>query len=521
MSKVKSDTLFQLIKAMTKSEKRFFKLHASRLKTKDVKKFVRLFDAIDQQKKHDEERILKLNPELSAQQLSNLKAHLYTQLLKCLKMCNTGKLKEIQLMELLDYARILYSKCLYKEAAKMLEKAKKMATENDRSLTLLKILELEKLIIAKTLSANNDIRVNSIIKEVEHVAESIKNINIFSNLSLKLNSYYLQSGFIKNKTDQEKVRRYFQNSLPLFKEQLLSFHEKMHLYSSYVGYYFFIQDLKKGNEYAEKWVELFEKNPIMIENELEVYIKALNSLLVVQNKLYNYSGFVETQKKLIALKRNKQLTLTENINLNLFKAIYVHEMNRHFMLGEFKSGTRIVAKLESELNKFIPKLDKHSVLLFYYKIACLFIGSGNYKTGIKWLNKIINEKEMDVREDIHSFTRILLLVCHFELQNNDLVESSIRSTYRYFTKKGALSKYQLHILEFLKHLLSDSTERGLKKQFVLLKEQMQGLESNKFEKRAFLYFDIISWLESNIEKRSVQEIIKEKAYKKINRRTND
>ncbi len=44
---------------------------------------------------------------------------------------------------------------------------------------------------------------------------------------------------------------------------------------------------------------------------------------------------------------------------------------------------------------------------------------------------------------------------------------------------------------------------------------MLQLEKNKFEKRAFLYFDIISWLESKIEKRTVQDIIKTKALKKI------
>jgi len=199
----------------------------------------------------------------------------------------------------------------------------------------------------------------------------------------------------------------------------------------------------------------------------------------------------------------------------LFKAIYVHEINRHFMLGEFKSGTRIVAALESELDKFVPKLDKHSVLLLYYKIACLYVGSGNYRTAIKWLNKIYNEKEIDLRADIYSFTRILLLVCHFELGNDYLVESNIRSTYRYFRKKGELSQYQKYILKFLRDLFSDFSDRNLKKQFVELKKQMVRLESNKYERRAFLYFDIISWLESKIENKSVQEIIKEKARKKI------
>ncbi|MFO0320950.1 MAG: hypothetical protein ACK504_00810 [Bacteroidota bacterium] len=515
MSKLKSDQLFNLIKTLSKGEKRFFKLYVSRLSDSSNKKFIILYDAIEKQKVYDEDKIIAKEKELNPKQFSNLKAHLYYQILKSVKLCNSAKLENLKLTELIDYIRILYNKCLYKECVKMIDKAKAMATENDRSVMLLEILELEKLVIPKTIESGNEHRVNNLIFKTNQVAESVKNINIFSNLSLKLNFYYNQNGFIKNKIDLKNVSQFFEKSLPAYHENQLSFQEKLYLYQSYVGYYFYVQDFFKGYDYAKKCLSLFEKQTEMKKHKLEMYIKSLNSLLVAQNKLYKYKEFSETQKKLVAIKRDKSLILTENINLNLFKAIYVHEINRHFMLGEFKSGTRIVGALENELNKFIPKLDKHSVLLLYYKIACLYLGCENYKIAIKWLNKIYNEKNIDLREDIFSFARILLLVCHFELGNADLVDSNIRSTYRYFLKKGQLTQYQLYILNFLKNLFVNSSALNLKKQFAFLKKQMLSLETNKFEKRAFLYFDIISWLESKIENRTVQEIVKEKALKKI------
>ncbi len=515
MSKVKSEQVFNLIKSLSKGEKRFFTLYAARLSNSQDKKFMILYNAIVNQNSYNEALILKQNKELNQKQFSNLKAHLYLQILKSIKLCNSSNLENIKITECLDFARILYNKCLYKECIKMIDKAKMMAIENDRSVLLLEILELEKLVIPKTIESGNEQRVNKVIDTTNHVAESVKNINIFSNLSLKLDSYYIQKGFIKSEENLEKVTQFFKASLPLYDESKLSFQEKMYLYNSYVGYYFFIQDFTKGHEYAVKWVDLFEQQPEMKRHKLEMYIKALNRLLTVQNKLYKYREFSDTQKQLISIKRDKTLNLTENINLNLFKAIYIHEMNRHFMLGEFQSGTRIVDALELEMSKFFPKLDKHSVLLMYYKIACLFLGSGNYKKAVHWLNKIHNEKEIELREDIHAFTRILLLVSHFELGNDQLVDSNIRSSYRYFSKKGLLSQYQLSILNFLKNLFLTNSERDLKKQFYALKIEMQVLEQNKFEKRAFLYFDIISWLESKIENKTIQEVIKEKAKIKI------
>jgi len=46
---------------------------------------------------------------------------------------------------------------------------------------------------------------------------------------------------------------------------------------------------------------------------------------------------------------------------------------------------------------------------------------------------------------------------------------------------------------------------------VLFRSEISVLLNDPFEKRAFEFFDMISWLESKIEKKSFAEIIKDKA----------
>lgn len=515
MAKNSSDDLFQVIKSLSKSEKRYFKLFVSRLNDSQDRKFVKIFDFFDKQKKYDESALLAKEKSIKPEQLSNLKAHLYKQLLQCLKLCNSVHVVDIEIRELMDYSQILYDKCLYTQCVKTLDKAKKMALKNDRSFILLSILELEKLVITKTLAANNEKRVNTIVSETEMVSKSIKNINDFSNLSLKLNSLYTKIGFIRNKSDFEKVRNLFQNSLPtVIHDEKLSFHEKLYLYYSFVGYYFFIQDFGKGYDYAKKWVLLFEGHPDMIAPKLELYMKGINNLMVAQFKLLKYHEFIETNKKLAKIR--SMPGNSDNIQLMLFKYSYVHEINRHFMLGDFKGGVSMISAIADDLEKFTSKLDKHQVLIFYYKIACLYFGNENYKEALSWLNKIFNNKDVDLREDIHSFSRILSLISHFELGNTDLVDYYIKSTYRFLLNKGNLHQFQKIILNFLKRLSDEITTDNLIKEFAGLKEQLLPLANNPYEKRAFIYFDIISWLESKIEQRPVQAIIKEKAKKRLN-----
>jgi hypothetical protein len=511
MAKAKSESLFRLIQSLTPSEKRSFRLWSGRFNKGEEKKYLVLFDALECQKQYDESVLLKKAPQINPQQLSNLKANLYQQILRSLEQNASNQIVEIKITEMIDHSRILYNRCLYRECLEMIDKTKKRAIANDSFLLLLEILELEKLALGRIVENVADKRVEEIVAETNSTAAAIRNINTFSNLALRLNNYYHKIGFIRNGRDLERVNQLFFSSLPEYEEQKMSFHEKLYLYYSYTGYSFFTQDFHQGYEYARKWVDLFEENPEMIVRKTELYIRALNSLLVVQNKLYLYHEFMQTHRKLVALKRNKNLELTENINLNLFKAIYIHEINRHFMLGEFKSGTRVVAKLEKELHDFIPKLDANTVMIFYYKIACLYFGAGNFRTSVKWLNLIIQQYDDEVREDIQSFARILRLICYFEMEDDDMLEYSIRSTYRYLLEKKSFVKYQRHIMQFLKGLRRTDTPAQIVNSFVKLKSRIKQLTRDPYEKRAFIYFDIISWLESKIEDRPVQEVIKEKA----------
>ena len=73
-----------------------------------------------------------------------------------------------------------------------------------------------------------------------------------------------------------------------------------------------------------------------------------------------------------------------------------------------------------------------------------------------------------------------------------------------------LHEVQKEIIKFLKNLNS-IYPTDIKKEFVKMRARFIELEKNTYEKRAFLYLDIISWLESKIENRKISTIIKEKA----------
>ena len=74
------DSLFTLVKSLSKSEKRQFKLYAGRLGGNAEANFITLFNLLDKVNDFDDELILK-KTNIKKQQISNTKAHLYKQIL--------------------------------------------------------------------------------------------------------------------------------------------------------------------------------------------------------------------------------------------------------------------------------------------------------------------------------------------------------------------------------------------------------------------------------------------------------
>lgn len=480
------------------------------------KKMIRIFDHLQKYGEEEKLDVLLKDKAIKSQQISNLKAYLYERILHFIRQYNTNKINDIKIRELIDFAQVLFDRRLHAQAKTCLKKAKKLASLNNRLELQLEILRMEKNYLMQTVDQDIIRKVDAIIEEVRTLNSQINNINVFSNLSIKLNSLYTRMGFIKDESDFLRVKDFFNTNISSYTEEALSIPEKMYLYRLFLGYYFFIQDFENAYTYSIKLVKIFEENQALISGDLDFYVASLNHLLIAQYKLFHYNEFVQTNRKLQSVDQNSSVTINENLRIRLLKYYFMHEINQYFMTGEFDEGVReVLVKKYGELTDLISVLDIHSAMILNYKVACLYFGAGNYHQAIKWLYKIINQSNVDIREDLHCFARIINLVCHYELGNFDVIDHYIRSTYRFLLKKDDLRLFQKFLIDFIKNLGKTDTNKELTGKFDRLKSQLLPLLNSSYERRAFIYFDIISWLESKIEKRPVQEVIREKSVAKL------
>lgn len=503
-----TDALFQLIKSLEKSEKRNLKLFAGRNSGVESLKSMQLFDALDKLQEYDEKILLKKVPSVSKQQLSNTKALLYKQILGSLRIIREDMNVDMQLREMMDSARILFNKGLYLQTLKVLDKMKEISRNYHQLTYLQQALFFEKKIEALYITRSIQSRADQLAQEAETVSENILNVNALSSLALQLYSWYIQNGHARNENDVKTVRLFFEKSLPKSAAQLTGFYERQYYYQSYAWYAFIKLDFLMFYRYTQKWVDEFESQPQMIPVETTMYIKGFHNLMSAHFDLMNRDGLAACIKRFKHFVQTPLVQDNNNNRITGYVYLYTAVINLHFLEGTFNRGLKMVPYLEKMLVEHGRYLDRHRVMVFYYKIACLYFGSGNNKKAIDYLNRIINQRD-DLRTDLQCYSRLLHLIAHYELGNFDLLEYLIKSVYRYMAKMENLSKVEEEMFRFLRNAFKFN-EKTIRPEFEKLLTKLKKYQNNRLEARAFAYLDVISWLESKLSEINVQDVIRRK-----------
>jgi hypothetical protein len=507
------DALFQLIKSLEKSEKRNFKLYVKRNSSSEDLKIIQLFDALDRMEEYDEELLLKKNKSLRKQQLSNMKAHLYRQILSSLRLIKEENNIDIQLHEQMGHARILFNKGLYLQSLKILDRMKELSRSHNQVTYMQQVLFFEKKIESLYITRSMQDRADQLVHEADEVNDRLSMISKLSNLSLQLYSWYIRHGHARTEQDYQAIEDFFHQHVPSQVDQFKGFYEKLYLFQSYCWYAFIRQDFLQYYRYTQKWVDIFLEQPFMIAIETSHYIKGMHNLLNAHFDLQNHKKFMEMLRQFEEFAASDIAGQNENNRIQTFVYLNTAKINRHFIEGSFTEGLELVPMIEEKLKEYELYLDRHRVLVFYYKIASLYFGSGEYGASIDYLNKIINWK-VDLRTDLQCYARLLHLIAHYELGNYELMEYLIKSVYRFMAKMENLGMVEEAIFDFLRKSFHMAPAK-LPAAFGQLLNKLKQQEQSRFATRAFSYLDIISWLESKINNTPVQDVIRKKFLEKV------
>jgi tetratricopeptide (TPR) repeat protein len=493
------DQLFLLVKSLTKSEKRSFTAFASRFQDTDGLLYVKLFEVMEKQKTLDEDILCSKLKIKDKSQFSNLKRHLYKQILASMRMAQISKNTEIQIREYLDFTDILYAKGLYLQSLKILDKAKSLAQKTKNDILYLSIVETEKNIESKHITRTGASVTNELVKYTSQISETITNSSKLSNLRILLHGYYVQYGHVQSSEEERRIVDFFETNMPDLNVMKLSYMEQVYLYQSYVWYYYILLDFDHCLEYAENWVELFNNSTEMIFQDPDLYMRGYHYLLTCTYNLGLKDKYDHYFEEISKFRKENYHRFTTNSKITSFLYVHHGRLNYYFLHQKFNDGVAVLPKTLRRMALYKTKLDPHRIMVFHFKIAWMYLMAGNPGKAVDFINAILNTEIGALREDIQTYARIMFLMAHYDLGNGNILDYLVGQARSYFEKTKQVNDLQKASLLFF-HDLAITPDFEHKEVFKKFDTTITSLKELKYEKRAFLYLDITLWVNKKLKR---------------------
>lgn len=501
-----SNELFQLIKSLTKSEKRYFKLSSS-LQSGE-KNYMKLFDAIEAQNEYDEELLKEsFEGEVFIKHLPSEKNHLYSLILKSLRGFHADKSAAAILQEQLRNIELLFNKALYKECSKIIKRAKKLAYNYEKYYFLLDLIDWEKRLVEEEyLQGNFDKDLNKLVNEESECLEKLRNIAEYQILYSKINYVFRKGGFARSEEEQKIVQSISNYHLIKGKNTALSTKAATACY--------YIKGLCAATERNAKEtftnfsrvVKIMEDKPLIMKELPQRYVKALNNIMFTYLDEENWEAFEQVNEKMLGLSKQTAFTSVD-LQIKLFTYSLNGQILYSIKKGEFSKAIKnVIPQILNGLKKYDGKINKEEELLFYYNISYCYLAAGEYKNALKYINQILNDNEASLRQDVYTFARLLNLIIHFELGNYELLDYTISATNRFVKKKQRNYKFETIVIKFIKKFVKAKTPDILDKLQLEFKNKLTEVLTDPYEKTGLEYFDFVTWIDSKIAGKSFEEI---------------
>lgn len=472
MSIAKTESLVFLIGSLSKAEKRHFKLFASRLESNREGLFMMIYDVIEEKNLLKDEDILSHLDNLSTSQYANAKRHLFSQILKSLRLLHSSRDLQMSLYRDIDYAQLLYKKGLYSEAEQVF---KKLDTEEAlHKLLLLDVYESMPLIHNKKASPKF---------LAGHSYEDFKNEYdwqwTIEKVLLESKVLGIKIDFIRNERESLIFEHQIMNLL--YRTQDILGIEKRKMVACFLkGQKCFLEgDFVLAYLNFGRTLYLLENTSDVISRKLlfDVYSYILKALFFLKSP-YRFDHFYKKMKA--TFKIEDVSILPSGLKLDILN----FQVKNALLSKKYRFVEILEDYEENDLNKYIEYL---------YYLACVFAYKGEYEKAIDCLNKLINLNYQT--KDFITYARLLAVMCHFRLSHFEYVGNTITSVRNHFVQNGLLSKTSEATFVLLRKGVR-AMNFGMKDVINEYIEKITPYSQTKYEKIPFLYFDFINWFES-------------------------
>ncbi|HNF48182.1 MAG TPA: hypothetical protein PKO18_00250 [Chitinophagales bacterium] len=490
--------IFELIHALSSTEKSYFKKFAYKIKTKDSKDYLALFDALVSQKEYDE---LLLKKKLKHTKLFNnfsaSKTYLINLIIDTLSPYQEENNIHGIILKSLSQIRFLNDKKAVQLAGKKIQQVKKQIIENELytySHTLFQ-LEIDLIPYSKTEEKYR----NQLFLDCQYAERCVQNYSEY--LQLKEEWIYFRQNtqtYTRDNSLQNTINEKLKHPLLQSADTALTTRAKYLYYYIRIGYYLLMNDLEAAYTDSCNQYVLLDKNLSFRQLYATDYINNLGNHLFRMINVNQYEDANDVIQKLeSALKNYPDKDFVQLKRLNI---LYI-ERARSMHEKDFPRMLQNIEFMENAIGYF--KIRKDIAISLQYDIILAYFYNDKFADALMHANTLLNHEELNSFKDLESYAHIIRLLCFIELNKKFVSDNLFDNLKKKLYRDKKLFKMENCMLRFLEEYANSTESKQKLAVLIQYKKEIEQLVQNPLEQNMLHYFNILWWMEAKINQKTM------------------
>ncbi len=405
----KGEVLFNLIKRLTKSEKRYFKRFTQLVGSKEEKDYLVVFELLERQKEYKEKELRTKLKDLNVKRpIANIENYLLDKLLNSLTQYNRNKNLYISYWSELEKTHIMLRKGLYEAAEDTLKKLH-LLPDHKKPLyhSYMYALWHDSLMYSQTKSPDVYHKVQELTQSwLQHLEGTTTEVT-YLHLLAEISHIYQTPYYKLQEEKSSQLEKLLQHDFLTDESRCITISSKINRF--YCLFYIY--------SYLNHHEALLHKSKDLLQ-VLRKDHEAMASILIEVWGTYLLSC-IKNKKNKTFLKELKHYdnqseysTQTRHFYVkNYASAIYAIQNNKpQFALDQFE-------ELDTHFSTYQAAYTEDHIQEFYFHIGvCLFMDK-KYTEGLNWLNQWLLNKKRPLEDNF--FFALLILYLFFQTENEN------------------------------------------------------------------------------------------------------
>lgn len=490
-----SSELFELLKSLSPSERKFFSQWSERHVIGDKNVYKKLYDQMISQTVYEEEALVQLfagSP--VADHFGVYKRQLYEKVCESLHHFHAAQHVRELLKRDLHIVSILTEKRLFAQADKLLRQSRKQMEAYELWESMPEWMDKKRALLAA--NAYQDATEPALASWQEAEAQSAAQLLRYGQFWLtgcrvaRLHQQQIRPGDLPSQARLEAWMAAPCMSIP---EERLSNRERLEKWSVLARYYFITRRPEEAYTYNLRQLELMDQHPKLVKLYPHRYVAVFHNLLIDSFSNHKLDELERRLQQWHELPARKELQKMPQLAQRTAELGLLLELNLLKMQGRWANVQAAWPRLSTLYTTTHAHMAPQRRMSCQYLMAYLCFRLGQWDESLRWQNLILQSGGRQVAEELFDFTSLLQLLTHYQLGHYEFLAYKLESVRRQYASGRPAGPQESLALRQLKRLINspESEKTALLTDWRLALAELSDPRAND-------YFPFQEWLDQVI-----------------------